>query len=243
MNTLQEIVKQYSKGHIKKEGDVASEIRRTEALLEKMRKESGAMFQCECEARSRLNEEIKKAEVRLNFLKSPTSWPAIDLVFLKQRVRIKTGKWIFGSTKILPRFAAFPIVDNRFIVRTNGWDTKTSEDRIHVNINGHSKILRPYFYDLYDLWHDQSGVRGRSSEFQCEFKGVIPSETRAKITSAIEVFTKDAIFLVQEIDYTKSTFTEVIDPLVIGVKDGQGFLIDLFDASAIEHYIASEFTQ
>lgn len=71
------------------------------------------------------------------------------------------------------------------------------------------------------------------------FRGLIPQETRNKIEEARKSF--DGIFLLCD-ESTLHTVKTKADPLVLG-WDGSGlWLIDAFDATPIEEYIAKEFT-
>lgn len=72
------------------------------------------------------------------------------------------------------------------------------------------------------------------------FSGVIPSETKTKIKTAknLEVF--EHIVIIAEAKW--DVRIEIGDPLIVGIKANNAWLIDKFDLSPIENIVASEFT-
>jgi hypothetical protein len=79
------------------------------------------------------------------------------------------------------------------------------------------------------------------------FSGVLPNNTRAKVKDAKNMGM--AVSLLCEVDPKIGWKREITskpglkaDPLVVGLKDGAWYLIDKFDITPAEHWIASEMT-
>lgn len=102
--------------------------------------------------------------------------------------------------------------------------------------------------------------RVRSESLTWTFKGVIPTDTRAKIRAHRGQF-EDTLLLAEAPlatwthERNRETFTErrrrvlaemrerwALDPIVCGLAGGRLWVIDVFDPSPIEEYILSEFT-
>ena len=79
------------------------------------------------------------------------------------------------------------------------------------------------------------------------FRALIPNDVRERTKAAKGDF--DFVGLVGEAEkweydeeVAKRQRPIPVDPLVIGVKNGRGYLIDSFDLSPIEEMVAREFT-
>jgi len=69
------------------------------------------------------------------------------------------------------------------------------------------------------------------------FSGLIPTEVKKDIIEAEEIF--DEIFLVKEANWQVDLIEK--DPLIIGILDGEAYLVAHFDCTPFEHYAKSEF--
>jgi len=80
-----------------------------------------------------------------------------------------------------------------------------------------------------------------------KFTGAIPDEVREKIRAAESSGEFDEVMLIAEVPEWKIDQTVVLvpkgDPLVVGKKGELLWLIDAFDTTPIEEYVAKEFTQ
>jgi hypothetical protein len=85
------------------------------------------------------------------------------------------------------------------------------------------------------------------------WQGVIPTEARAKIREAEALGVFDGIYLLAETDRSEWNVRTRIrpferprlqfDPLVVGYKDNQLWLITKFDPTTVEKYVAEEFSE
>lgn len=95
------------------------------------------------------------------------------------------------------------------------------------------------FLGLFGILTTQS-ILGDTVEISARYNGAIPDATRAKIKLAEKDFGLQNIFILSDVSWVqKTTYT---DPLVIGLKDGNLWLIDAFETTPSEEYIAQEFT-
>lgn len=77
------------------------------------------------------------------------------------------------------------------------------------------------------------------------FAGFIPGHIRQKIVESKGLFSE--IFLIQEVDLRNWKATTIpkpraADPLLVGKKNGVYYLIDRFDTTTLEEYMAREFS-
>lgn len=84
----------------------------------------------------------------------------------------------------------------------------------------------------------------RRLEFESEFNGIIPTETKRKLKTAEEIF-EDDLYLIAETkpeEWNTKRRRLVRDPLLVGVYDNKCYLIDHFNCTPMENYIKREFT-
>jgi len=76
------------------------------------------------------------------------------------------------------------------------------------------------------------------------FSGVIPAETKAKISDAKASMAFTDIRVLAEADWTVDVQPApyYTDPIVVGLVEDQMWVIDVFDPTPLEDYIAREFT-
>ncbi len=135
--------------------------------------------------------------------------------------------------------------------RYNDWGVSRGTANSFVTTPILPKPLRVYYDDIAKLLQRRrsSGQRLASATISVRFAGVIPPATREKIRKSLPVF--DQVFILAEAPDWKATQRRrrvkpvpmpIGDPLVVGYKAGQLFLIDTFDTTPVENYIAQEFT-
>ena len=94
------------------------------------------------------------------------------------------------------------------------------------------------------------GYRGKTLlTLEEQFLGFIPDSTKERIAEALQIFgdykswsdeTEPNIYIIKE----AVSWQRVVpagDPLVIGVRGKQAYLIDQFDTTPIERYVVDEF--
>lgn len=72
------------------------------------------------------------------------------------------------------------------------------------------------------------------------FVGVIPTSVRQLIRDNRAIF--DCTMLVQEVVEWNAKVEQIADPLVVGIKNGVAYLVDRFDTTTMEEYVAREFS-
>lgn len=74
------------------------------------------------------------------------------------------------------------------------------------------------------------------------FKGIIPDATRSLIKQAVASKEFQYVFIVGEAVWERIDSRENWDPLVMGVAEGKGWLLDTFDLTPIERIVKAEFS-
>ena len=70
-----------------------------------------------------------------------------------------------------------------------------------------------------------------------KFSGLIPTDVKKECIEAYEMFSD--VFLVKEANWRIDLIEK--DPLIIGILNGEAYLISHFDCTPFEHYVKSEF--
>ena len=197
-----------------------------------------------------VRDRIERADLDVDY-------PRIDLEFLRMR---KKG-W--------PRFAVYTLdspiayVQTRLQRDQNNWGRQPVNYLFGCNYGNESiglnHPLDEYFEDTFNnlkkkcmrkKWFTRKISRAGLniySRIQTKFNGLIPPRVRIEIMKAKNVFGR-GIYLVGEVEkWTLKEHVEIepvrrVDPLVIGVKSGVGFLIDSFDLAPVEVMVRREFT-
>lgn len=164
----------------------------------------------------------------------------------------------------------FPIIDLQFLtMRRNGfprfavYNLNHSEAFVSVRVRIRDKEVYPgasfpelfnkYFQDVFAkltkraLWHTigESDVHEANWKITAPFKGLIPEPQRKLINKEKNHF--DGIYIIAEAPEWNEQghltyFPPNPDPLIVGVKWKQTFLLDTFDTTTIEAYVSKEFT-
>jgi hypothetical protein len=69
------------------------------------------------------------------------------------------------------------------------------------------------------------------------FSGLIPKEVKEEVIEAKDLF--DDLYLIKEANWQVEMIEK--DPLIIGLLDGEAYLVSHFDCTPFEHYVKSEF--
>jgi hypothetical protein len=91
------------------------------------------------------------------------------------------------------------------------------------------------FGSFHNVWH---------YGLNATFSGVIPLETKEKIREAQRSQAFEDIRVLAEADWSLERYANpyYADPIVVGLVEGQMWVIDVFDPTPLEEYIAKEFT-
>lgn len=126
-----------------------------------------------------------------------------------------------------------------------------------MEIRNDTRSVLPF--PLTERYDDVSGAlrdlrerTGRLRSLFFHYAGVIPDETRDKIKEAMKVFAHqegvDTVYLLCDAPAEawvlgqQTPAPELYDPLVVGIKHGEMWLIGSFDPTPVEDYISKEFT-
>jgi hypothetical protein len=91
---------------------------------------------------------------------------------------------------------------------------------------------------------DNSTTHHMSHHISASFSGVVPTETRQKIFAAqtSKAFTDVRILAETSWTLEATPVPFYADPIVVGLVDDEMWVIDIFDPTPLEDYIAREFT-
>lgn len=108
-----------------------------------------------------------------------------------------------------------------------------------------NKIKRWHVYYLRNFYKDLKIKSDNAIAY--EFKGIIPQEVKNNIEKYEEDFGKGRVFMLADCSLCEKSIVEApkVDPLIIGYhKDSKTFwLLEAFDTTHIENWIASEFQE
>lgn len=199
--------------------------------------------------------ESQKTEITRQIKANEAGYQKIDLSFLSMKRPSK------GYLPYLPAFSVhrhrgksfgdctFNVQDYKIEITNNNFVTsKTIMRHLLKPFVGDlemKKLKITYGNELHYILSKSLGKNWRNRTFSTSFKGLIPETTKQKIKDAEELFSGDqsrGIFLIKECpSWTETEITE--DPLIVGIIGDQAYLIDQFDCTDLEAYIAAEFTE
>jgi len=104
-------------------------------------------------------------------------------------------------------------------------------------------ILKSLHLTGKDVVYEYGGnsISTTDFEFKSIFKGIIPEVIKKSIGSARRSFGKE-IYVIAEADNWKSKKVPSDDPLIIGVKGKNCYLIEAFETTPMEEYVRREFS-
>lgn len=204
------------------------DYRAVKAELDRVEAERAKMLGVERSMRGHLASKIGHLQATLECRSLYGKYPALDLSFLR---------WGWCRRKY-PRFAVFQIRDGlcSMLINRGGYVMEAPA----FYCDAHRDLPKRWFWLGPDVLND---VLVQEVRIRCEFAGVLPDPTRAKIKDALPDFGgsySSPIYIVQETtkkDWKAEKIRAPKDPLVIGVKEGRAFLIDQFDVTPAEDYI------
>lgn len=234
----------------------AEKLARLEAL-------DKTLFGAEAEAKQALAVEITEIRSRLarQSFASKANYPRIPLEVLAWRHKAYTypENYFFSLLHAqAPKLALVSLheptitfsVDDKARFSTNPWLPEPVQ-----------KAYEPLVKSLARV----TSIDGREVELSFTFKGMIPSSTRAKIEAAKDDFpgahdrydysrqptgiyllveSTPAQWRIRHVGRAWPKLREVLaDPLVVGYRDNALWLIDSFDPTPFETYIATEFSE
>jgi len=186
-------------------------------------------------------------------------FPTVDPSFLNMRSRevysLEYGGYSFACNVdlLLPRFAVYSLdsphceieislkYKNREYRDTELW--MESVEMTHPEL---PLLLENPLKEAIRLgeWDSFCGDRAHCDtwEFTSVFQGIIPKETKERIKQSQKAFGKDIYIIAEAKDWIGQEIP-IEDPLVVGVIDDTCFLLDEFDCTTMEAYVAREFSE
>lgn len=193
--------------------------------------------------------KLKKHNKRAEF----NDYSPIDLTFLKSR-----------RTDGTPRFAVFSLRASKCVMEI-WWGTpfkskyKTFGDTLdfHSNNSFSSSLIQKQFKDITDkmanklakaVKHDPKKHHEISLTSEYDL-APIPDKTRAIIAKSKPLF-NEVVIIAESSNWVEELNSHEIevrmppnpDPLVVGIYGQDAYLLDKYDTSTLEDYIAKEFT-
>lgn len=154
--------------------------------------------------------------------------------------RKKEAIWHNGMAIPVPEVAVFHLDSAVFRIGTDGWSS------IGVVDPSLPTVLKNRFGDVMAAVTslDSSSSYRRAHAIYATFSGLIPSETKAKIreAQATKVFSDIRLIAEAEYDLDVQPHPRLADPIVVGLVNDEMWVIDVFDPTPLEDYIAQEFT-
>lgn len=144
-----------------------------------------------------------------------------------------------GCVVPVPELAMFSLDDANFSLRTSGWtDWRCTPDL--------PQALTLQYQDVFTALNglDAKSHYRMGHALIATFTGVIPAETKKKISAAKDSKAFSSIHLVAEADWTLDIHPNpyYADPIVVGLVNDEMWVIDVFDPTPLEEYAAREFT-
>jgi len=209
---------------------VHDEILRLNALREQL-------LPVETEAKERLAEEILALGRTLS--DNDLGLPVLDPVVFTWR----SGGRLFRK-ELLPRYVPFPTLGVININDPDGeMEIRGTWGSGRYDHSGPQCLPQSTYADVGEALRAIARGRTDTVRLRTSFTGMIPNETRERIAKWKETF-PDEIYIVNEASWRFESLPRPLfgDPLVIGAKSGRYYLIDVFDPTTLESYIAKEFT-
>jgi hypothetical protein len=209
---------------------VQEEIARLDALR-------GQLLPMETEAFKRLGEEILVLQRKIS--DNDLGLPVLDPVVFTWR----SGGRMFRKDVLL-RYVPYPTLG---VININGADGEMEIRGTwgggRYSHTGPQCLPRETYEDVGVALCSIARARISSVRLRTSFTGMIPNETRERINKWKTTFPND-IYIVNEASWKLESPPRPLfgDPLVIGAKAGRYYLIDVFDPTTLESYIAKEFS-
>ena len=154
--------------------------------------------------------------------------------------------YLLNSLNLLPENQDNYKIFRHGLYHHNGWIWGL---RLYPNNNlpkDERKEVNKYFKELIKNNPIFPTDRNQERVYSSSFQSIIPSNTREKLSEAEEIF-GDKLYVIYEAKAWRANGSPKYhydgDPLVIGIAKDECFLIDEFDATPLEHFVASEFKE
>jgi hypothetical protein len=209
---------------------------------------------------------VEKAPLNLLLdQKAKYTYPALNPACLEISNNLRYN----GKTIKLPKFSVYPIDDPNFTIEiriAGGFCTDSHGYLISIT----DKLPRIFAHSLFkstdfakypreferrdDSWQlyvdrptsqiiDRYGTN--NVRFTSTLNVILPEKTKAKLQESTKLFKKENLFFIAETkpeEWNAQFFTYPIDPLLVGVINDKCYLIDSFNATPLENYVAIEWT-
>lgn len=178
-----------------------------------------------------------------------------DLIFEQQalefaaasglpRISLEPLAWAYesGMPKLVPFHIEYGWVR---------WEKPWHRSSISVEPGGRfdrAGIYEPSWKGIQEAFNERARqLKGEKDiSLSVEFSGILPVETRTKIKEHKEKHYPADIYIVAEVAQDawkwQQTARPRIDPLVVDYRCGYMWLIDVFDTTSLEDYVATEFS-
>jgi len=196
--------------------DLRAQLARDKAAL-------SSLLPVEAEAHARLSTRVAVASERLTV---PSIYPTLS-----------TEPFCWRDRKGYPRLLVLSPFDTPTMRLRHGWDFRGDiKPRLPV-------ILEACYTDIWKGPLFAKRERYENITVTSQVSLVVPASAKQALEQAREHFYESQLFFVLEATPECWTATvEVVDPLLIGAKNHSLYLIDRFNTTTLEDYIAWEFT-
>ena len=181
----------------------------------------------------------------------------IDLSFLEMSSKVEIEKNEF----IVPKFTAYEFYgSNNFKIGFRHLNKYAIEiawplfDKKGPNLKKYlERMYKKEGFDLEDNGPHHSSMRNPQCNFSfplkedviltANFTGLIPSEVKENVKKSLNYFGKKGIYLITETKPEQWNVKFITkDPLVIGMKNNQAYLIDHFNTTKLENLVKDTYT-
>lgn len=194
-----------------------------------------SLLPVESGARDRIDQEIAGMEVEIE---------CIDFAAETGLPRLSLEPFFWRNRKGFPILAPFGVMGSEIRILTHFRASDSSSwvrHKITDFIPAHGEALyRRIYPDVIARMNKKVRETGDRASLSASFEGIIPDETREKI----QQWPAKDVFLVTEVPDWRFGVTKAprVDPLVCLWRHDTLWLLDKFDTTSIEEYIAREFT-
>lgn len=216
--------------------DNGTDLEKLDCEISRLSRESRTLLGIEAHAAAALNAKINELLREQRVAKAFEKFDSQKLRLSNEVLtwRKAESAHVADHTIPLPEVALFSL-DQSIVQITSSWP----------RIGEVTPSLPPSLTQLYeDVWSSLNvGIR-HTVRLIAAFSGVIPLETKTKIREAqkSKIFSDIRVLAEAEwaVDVVPAPF--YADPIVVGLVEDEMWVIDIFDPTPLEDYIAREFT-
>jgi len=231
---------------------------RLEGYVQDLKERYKHLTPAENHARIETNRLIVQAEFERDQAELAKTYqvPLLSLEPLKWRQTKRVSQFV---STLCPRLALLPLQDENVRISAAWWETKNAHREWHKTIpdpydkNGQTGYPKPIM-EIYDpIRRALAEAQPKRTHFMLEwqFKHVIPNRVKQTITEIAPSRSFEAMYLLAEAPAEEWTIRAAKkqdeapiprwDPLLVGWAHNSLWLLDRFDATPLEEYVASEF--